>query len=369
MTLFLWTLACNPEVAEDIEGDEAGECEDGADNDGNGLFDCDDPSCAGAPACGGEDTGLGPIDRDDEDGDGFTEEEGDCDDGDDAVHPDAVEECNGVDDDCNGEIDDDLDTLTFYADEDGDGYGDPDNPVEACSEPDDAVEDNTDCDDSASDAHPGGTEVDWDGVDQDCDGYDLDIEACVQESVIDATNWVSWWSYDVPDQDADYWVAGYELYNQTLYVDAASNSVSEQKEEPLMFDVNVDSQQALNTESEPFWLDAWLDTTYYFCDGYIDWQDVPYYGTVEVHMLSENDVSATVNLEGKYDGYVQDDIVLWEYATGGSCEVETLDTMLGFGGYDILGFFDSGFSDNTESVANELEDEIVWYIEYNCSEW
>jgi len=33
------------------EGDDPGECEDGADNDGNGLFDCDDPMCLEAPVC------------------------------------------------------------------------------------------------------------------------------------------------------------------------------------------------------------------------------------------------------------------------------------------------------------------------------
>jgi hypothetical protein len=35
----------------DIEGDQPGECSDGADNDRDGAFDCDDPDCAGAPAC------------------------------------------------------------------------------------------------------------------------------------------------------------------------------------------------------------------------------------------------------------------------------------------------------------------------------
>ena len=33
------------------EGDDPGECEDGADNDLDGLFDCDDESCAGSPLC------------------------------------------------------------------------------------------------------------------------------------------------------------------------------------------------------------------------------------------------------------------------------------------------------------------------------
>lgn len=34
-----------------VEGDEAGECSDGADNDQDGAFDCDDPDCENAPDC------------------------------------------------------------------------------------------------------------------------------------------------------------------------------------------------------------------------------------------------------------------------------------------------------------------------------
>ena len=37
------------------EGDDPGECSDGADNDKDGLFDCADPGCAGAPDCSGDD--------------------------------------------------------------------------------------------------------------------------------------------------------------------------------------------------------------------------------------------------------------------------------------------------------------------------
>jgi hypothetical protein len=35
----------------DYEGDDAGECSDGADNDRDGDFDCDDADCAGSAAC------------------------------------------------------------------------------------------------------------------------------------------------------------------------------------------------------------------------------------------------------------------------------------------------------------------------------
>ena len=38
-------------TSEEYEGDEAGECSDEADNDRDGLFDCDDEGCAGSPDC------------------------------------------------------------------------------------------------------------------------------------------------------------------------------------------------------------------------------------------------------------------------------------------------------------------------------
>ena len=37
--------------SKEYEGDEPGECEDGADNNQDGLFDCDDKGCEGAPVC------------------------------------------------------------------------------------------------------------------------------------------------------------------------------------------------------------------------------------------------------------------------------------------------------------------------------
>jgi hypothetical protein len=40
-----------------IEGTEPGDCEDNADNDADGLFDCADPSCEASPLCGGSGTG------------------------------------------------------------------------------------------------------------------------------------------------------------------------------------------------------------------------------------------------------------------------------------------------------------------------
>ena len=49
------TRAPQPEEEEEFEGDEPGECSDGADNDQDGFYDCDDQDCWTAPDCTGDD--------------------------------------------------------------------------------------------------------------------------------------------------------------------------------------------------------------------------------------------------------------------------------------------------------------------------
>ena len=74
----------------------------------------------------------------DADGDGFLSNE-DCDDNDATVYPNATGTCDGVDNNCDGDIDEEL-TTRFYSDTDGDGFGDPNSPVEACDISDGLVE-------------------------------------------------------------------------------------------------------------------------------------------------------------------------------------------------------------------------------------
>lgn len=103
------------------------------------------------------------------------EQGGDCDDADPSVHLDAEEVCNGKDDDCDGVVD--PPTLTWYMDEDADGFGNPARPVEACAIPEGAADNDQDCDDTSGDVYPGAVEIWYDGVDQDCrgdDDYDAD---------------------------------------------------------------------------------------------------------------------------------------------------------------------------------------------------
>jgi len=98
---------------------------------------------------------------------------GDCDDRSSGVSPGAVEICDGRDNDCDGDVDDD-DTVTskplWYADDDGDGYGTDEVVDEACEGPSGSSMLDGDCDDADPDAHPGRSETLDDGIDNNCDG-------------------------------------------------------------------------------------------------------------------------------------------------------------------------------------------------------
>ncbi len=95
--------------------------------------------------------------------------DGDCDDADPTAYPGAPEQCDAVDHDCDGTPDNGVTDSPWYADVDGDGYGDPDDSVLDCLQPAGRVANNTDCDDALAGVYPGAAEV-CDGVDQDCDG-------------------------------------------------------------------------------------------------------------------------------------------------------------------------------------------------------
>ena len=204
------------------KGDDSGV---GADGDGDGFSapeDCDDGDPAvnpgAAEACGGGDEDCdGVVDEADAlgmgtwyadgDGDGFGDpanvalsceapsgrvgDASDCDDSRPDVSPIATESCDSLDDDCDGEVDESgaVDALTWYADSDGDSFGDVDLATPACEAPEGYVPDATDCDDSRADVSPVGTEL-CDSLDDDCDG-EIDEAAAV-----DASTWFM-------DSDAD----------------------------------------------------------------------------------------------------------------------------------------------------------------------
>ncbi|MCB9676405.1 MAG: putative metal-binding motif-containing protein [Alphaproteobacteria bacterium] len=131
----------------------------------------------------------------DSDGDGWVRgPDGgpDCDDTDGSVNPGATDICNGVDDDCDGVTDGGLMQLDWYADDDGDGYGDPNVTTSDCTQPTGYVGIGGDCDDTAFGVNPGILTDTCDGVDSDCD-ISIDEDASFQDwyEDLDADGWGS----------------------------------------------------------------------------------------------------------------------------------------------------------------------------------
>lgn len=101
---------------------------------------------------------------------GYAAVAGDCDDTDASISPSAGEVCNNIDDDCDGTVDDNVVGGTpWYADADGDGYGNPSNQIISCNPPTGYVSNGADCNDLNAMTHPGGFET-CNGNDDDCDG-------------------------------------------------------------------------------------------------------------------------------------------------------------------------------------------------------
>ena len=109
---------------------------------------------------------------------GMVADNTDCDDSDANYNPDTPELCNGIDDNCDGQIDEGHPVYQWYYDDDGDGYGDPWVEIESCAQIAGMISDNTDCDDSDANVNPGEDEWCNDGIDNNCDGY-LDDETSV----------------------------------------------------------------------------------------------------------------------------------------------------------------------------------------------
>lgn len=99
----------------------------------------------------------------------YSPKSGDCDDNNNVIHPDADELCNERDDDCDGEIDENLQIARQYEDGDGDGHGAVNGAsVMAKCPPPGYAPTKDDCNDTNPEIHTGATET-CNYLDDDCD--------------------------------------------------------------------------------------------------------------------------------------------------------------------------------------------------------
>ncbi len=100
---------------------------------------------------------------------GYVSNSSDCNDNNANIKPGATEICNGIDDNCNGTIDEGFSPTTFYRDQDNDGFGNISITIISCSAPAGYVSNSNDCNDNNFNIKPGATET-CNGLDDDCDG-------------------------------------------------------------------------------------------------------------------------------------------------------------------------------------------------------
>jgi hypothetical protein len=199
-------------------GTDEGECVAGTQTCAGGSWgSCEGEVGPEQEACNGLDDdcdGNVPSNETDSDSDGYRSCEGDCDDGDASVHPDASEACNGIDDNCDGDTDEGCEcqdgeqqscgtdegecvagTQTCTGGSWGNCEGEVGPVAEACNGTDDDCDGDVpaeesdsdgdghrvcegDCNDSDAAIHPGADEV-CNGADDDCDGTTDDGCPCV----------------------------------------------------------------------------------------------------------------------------------------------------------------------------------------------
>ena len=193
-----WITPLDCDDLDPLRHPDADEVCDGLDNDCDGVVDQE----------GALDAGLFYDDRD---GDGWGDEAawwftcvqppgtvttaGDCQDGDAAISPDTDEACDGIDNDCDGLLDeaDAVDAPRWYLDADGDLWGQDAVYQDACDQPEDYVELAGDCHDGDPLVNPGMAELcDPADLDEDCSGLADDLDPDAQG--------LSTWS---PDDDGD----------------------------------------------------------------------------------------------------------------------------------------------------------------------
>ena len=159
--LSLFSFACSNQIPDDVERPDRSRQDQGV---GQG-------SDSDAADTGVTDDDQVPTVYEDADEDGWPSDV-DCDDSDSRIHPAAPEYCDGIDSDCDGIVDPNnaIDAEEWFRDRDRDGFGDPEDSVLSCDQPEGPfVSNGDDCDDSTDRAHPDAEEV-CDGIDNDCDG-------------------------------------------------------------------------------------------------------------------------------------------------------------------------------------------------------
>jgi hypothetical protein len=311
---------------------------DGVDNNCDGSTDEDSASDAKTWYADTDSDGYGDTAASDIDcyqPTGYIADGTDCDDTDATTYPGATEYCDGHDDDCDGDTDEDdsVGVLTWYADSDSDGYGNAASSDIDCYQPTGYVADATDCDDSNGTTYPGADEY-CDGHDDNCDG-DIDEDASV-----DVSTWYV-------DSDAD----GYGNAASTdIDCDAPTGYVA-------------DATDCDDTEA----------TTYPGADEYCDGHDDDCDGDTDEDQ-SVDVLTWYADSDGDGEGDAAASDIDCYQPTGyveNSTDCDDTTIVLNTADLDADGFTSCDSDCNDTDAAINIDAAEIWYdgVDQNCDEW
>ncbi len=221
---------------------------------------------------------------------GFVVTNTDCDDTNEFVFPGAAEVCDGKDDDCDTLIDEGV-KVSWYADEDGDGFGaspQVTQPVEACPDtpPANYVSNYDDCNDSAA-LNEDGTMIGagiFPNANEYCDGVDNDCDTLVDENdSVDARTWFA-------DTDGD-------TYGDASVVFLSCNQPISYVDNDLDCDdirdyVNPDAQEDCSTGTDDNCNNTTNDIDALFCENFFKDGDLDNFGAIGNSLcMCEGDVN------------------------------------------------------------------------------
>lgn len=253
----------------------------------------------------------------DADSDGFSQEE-DCDDNAPFINPDAIEICDGVDNNCDGISDEGVMDI-FYEDSDGDGFGSSLYSTQACESPSGFVSTSSDCNDQDSSIFPGSSEL--------CDGVDNNCNDEIDEGV---------GGLYMLDRDLD----GYGDSNTEVYACSLEEGLSDTGGD-------CDDTNALIFPQAPEYCDS-LDND---CDGTID-------DTVEQYVFF---------MDGDGDGFGNSDISVTAcnlpigHSTNG-LDCDDTDSTVYPGKEELC---DSIDNDCNGSIDDSASDASLWFLDYD----
>ena len=250
-----------------------------------------------------------------------------------------------VDEDCNGEIDEGLPTTVYYADVDGTASVTPRTPS-ILARPWTAASRTTRTVMTAADGFPGGIERSFNGIDEDCDGYDIDFLECAEDSDEGVGSVTSYWygvagaSGSIPDPIFGFLSMGSTPLMRDMYPSYDSHTISPTADYDV-FDVSV--ILALNLEMDLYAEESVGGPRR---TARLRGRTVNYSGTLEINPYSDH-ATSTAYLSAT----VLDDPSSMTYFEG--CSLDIIDLLLDLADVDFS--VTSMVDDRVNEVAVALE--------------